>query len=76
MKGKWKVTFNPAMENSPYGVVRIIDLDKPEHSGNREYYVEGFFKSKAQAEEIANRLNGDIDPYEIPPYLDEREESI
>ena len=35
--GKWKVFSNPICGEMMYRVGRVIDTDKPVHSGNLEY---------------------------------------
>ncbi|MEG2081438.1 MAG: hypothetical protein RRZ68_07755 [Oscillospiraceae bacterium] len=56
MKGNWKVSYNPMLGDAPYVVVRIIDTNCPEHSGNREYGSE-YLADKASAQKIADELN-------------------
>lgn len=51
----WKVTSN-FMGEMVYQVYRIVDLDKPDHSGNREYSG-GLFNSKKEAQKHADNLN-------------------
>lgn len=49
----WKVFKNPMIG---YEVGRVIDESKPIHSGNIEYYGSTFL-TKADAQEVADRLN-------------------
>lgn len=56
MKGKWDVTSNLICGEIMYGVVRVIDVDAVDHSGNREYHG-AYLGSRAEAEAIADRLN-------------------
>lgn len=56
MKGKWKTSSNSVGGERFYQVVRVIDTDQVEHSGNREYYG-GLLESRVDAEAIAEKLN-------------------
>lgn len=56
MKGKWKVSHNPMMGKESYTVVRLIDENKIDHSGNREY-KNVWFSNRQEAEAMANELN-------------------
>lgn len=58
MKGKWKVTMNPMMGDRKYGVCRLRDIDRPDHSGNREY-AQDWYESRKDAERMAILLNGE-----------------
>ncbi len=58
MPGKWKVSYNPMLEEKPYVVVRIRNLSEPEHSGNREYGSD-YMASKEEAQAIADKLNSE-----------------
>lgn len=40
MKSKWKVTSNVINGEKMYAVYRLIDENKLDHSGNREYHGE------------------------------------
>lgn len=57
MKSEWKVSYNPAASEKPYIVFRIKDTAEVDHSGNREYGSD-YMSDKAEAQAIANRLNG------------------
>ncbi len=56
-KGPWKVTSQVLGDSRKYAVCRVIDTDKVEHNGNREYTDHGYMVDKAEAEAIANDLN-------------------
>lgn len=56
MKGKWKVTMNPMSPDKKYGVCRIKDINKVEHSGNREY-SENWYENRKDAEREAEMRN-------------------
>ena len=54
--GKWKVLSNPICGEMFYRVGRVIDTDKPVHSGNLEYA--GYYRRDKEAcEKIASVLN-------------------
>lgn len=56
MPSKWKVTSNIIDGKKMYGVYRLKDESKPDHSGNREVY--GIYhKERETAEVMANMLN-------------------
>ena len=61
MKSEWKASYNPAAGEKPYIVFRIKDTAEADHSGNREYGSD-YMSDKAEAQAIANRLNGVIVP--------------
>lgn len=52
---EWKVSANPVAGKMLYGVYRIRDLSRPDHSGNRE--TRGYWETKAEAEKLAALLN-------------------
>lgn len=56
MKSEWRVKKNPMMEDKPYSVYRLLDVQKVMHSGNIE---EDFasYATRAEAEERAAELN-------------------
>jgi len=56
MKSEWKVTSNPIGSKIMYGVFRIIDTNKVNHSGNRENYG-GYIENREEAIEKAKYLN-------------------
>ena len=54
--GKWKVFSNPICGEKFYRVGRVIDTDKPVHSGNIEYAGD-YNRDKEACEKIASVLN-------------------
>ena len=55
---EWRVSTNFSRCSHRYIVYRIRDIDKPDHSGNREYrgpYRENYAEAKA----LADKLNED-----------------
>ena len=54
--GKWKVFSNPICGEMMYRVGRVIDTDKPIHSGNLEYAGD-YRRDKEACERIAAVLN-------------------
>ena len=54
--GKWKVFSNPICGEKFYRVGRVIDTDKPVHSGNIEYAGD-YNRDKEACEKIAAVLN-------------------
>lgn len=57
--GDWKVTSQVLGDTRKYAVCRVIDIDKVEHNGNREYTDHGYMESKEEAAAIAAQLNGE-----------------
>ena len=55
MKSKWKVSSNYIGGAMEYQVVRVLDTDRIEHSGNRE--VHGIYQRAYDAELVAAMLN-------------------
>lgn len=65
MMSEWKVSSNPVGGKYFYQVVRIRDINKIDHSGNREIY--GCYDTREEAKEIADRLNmGEVGNYDCP----------
>lgn len=58
MKSIWKVATIPCGVDTYYGVYRICDTSKTDHSGNREYKGK-MYTIKAEAQELADKLNQD-----------------
>lgn len=58
MKGPWKVTSNIIGDTKMYAVYRLIDVNEPDHSGNREY-AGGYMLSREIAEFVAEQFNED-----------------
>ena len=56
MKGKWKVSNNPAMGDMPYIVYRLRDTEETDHSGNRQF-CGNYTADKKAAQELADKLN-------------------
>lgn len=56
MKSPWRVTHNIICGKHMYGVYRLRDVNKADHSGNRES-GSPYMDSKAEAEKIAAELN-------------------
>lgn len=56
MQSEWRVTNNPMMAPTPYGVYRLRDTQAVDHSGNRENYGE-YFGDRKDAEAVAKALN-------------------
>lgn len=65
MKSNWRVTSNPIGGEIMYGVYRLLDINEPDHSGNREIYGE-YLADKRAAQKIANHLNGVLAEYFTP----------
>jgi hypothetical protein len=53
---KWKVSTNVIGDIYMYQVVRVINENEVEHSGNREVY--DIYESKEEAQKVCDRLNG------------------
>lgn len=56
MQSEWKVTMSPIGGKIMYGVYRTIDVNEPDHSGNREISGE-YTEIRKKAEERAKYLN-------------------
>ncbi len=56
MASEWKVSSNSINGKTMYIPFRLIDEDKVDHSGNREYYGP-YLESKEDAERMADILN-------------------
>ena len=56
MKSKWKVTSNPIGDRIKYAVYRLLDSQKTDHSGNREFATI-YLDAREQAQQIADELN-------------------
>ena len=56
MKSKWMVSSQVINGIKLYSVYRLRDVDKTDHSGNRET-CSGFFEDRDSAEESAEMLN-------------------
>ena len=56
MSTDWKVQSNPVGGIMMYIPSRIIDPDKPEHSGNIEHYG-AYTKNREEAQRIVDELN-------------------
>lgn len=56
MKSKWMVTSNIIGGKKMYGVYRRLNINKVDHSGNREHYGE-LTPDEDAAVELAERLN-------------------
>ena len=52
---KWKVSTNVIGDMYMYQVVRVINENEVEHSGNREVY--DIYESKEEAQKVCDRLN-------------------
>lgn len=46
MKGQWEVLANPVGGKYLYGVARLRDTEKVEHSGNLELHSCGYLEDK------------------------------
>ena len=55
MKSEWRVSSNPVGGEMLYGVYRLYDAQKIDHSGNWEW--KGYYDAKADAPMEAERLN-------------------
>lgn len=54
----WMVSANPIAGRMFYGVYRLRDVNKVDHSGNRETRG-GWYETKAEAEKLAATLNAE-----------------
>ena len=55
MKSEWRVSSNPVGGEMLYGVYRLYDVQKIDHSGNWE--CKGYYDAKADAQMEAERLS-------------------
>lgn len=58
MKGPWKVTSQVIGDTKMYAVYRLIDVNAPDHSGNREFAGD-YVPDREIAEFVAEQLNED-----------------
>jgi hypothetical protein len=58
MKGKWKVSHNYAGGETFIQVYRLRDVQKVDHSGNREY-ASIIFETDEEAQAFADYLNAE-----------------
>ncbi len=56
-KGPWKVTSQVLGDTRKFAVCRVINVNKVEHNGNREYTDHGYMSSKSEALAIVTQLN-------------------
>lgn len=56
MKSKWRVAYNPMLKPTPYGVYRLKDLHRADHSSNRETLPE-LYATRNEAKAKADELN-------------------
>ena len=56
MKSEWRVSKIPAGEGCVYGVYRLFDVQKTDHSGNREEFWRTF-EDRNEAAMVARQLN-------------------
>lgn len=56
MKSEWRVTSNIIDGQKMYAVYRLIDAQKTDHSGNREY-AGGYTPNREAALVLAQNLN-------------------
>lgn len=56
MKSEWRVTSNIIGSEKMYAVYRLIDAQKTDHSGNREFAGE-YVKNRGAAEFVVTELN-------------------
>ena len=57
MKGKWKVSSQVLNDQWHYIVVRVKNINEPEHSGNREFAMDEYITDKEKCKELADHLN-------------------
>lgn len=55
--GKWQVSSNFIGGGRMYIAVRLIDKDKTDHSGNREY-AGGYSSDREAVQKLVDELNG------------------
>ena len=58
MKSKWKISSQYFDGVKEFQVYRLRDIDRVDHSGNREYRG-GIFESRDDAVRYANQLNNE-----------------
>lgn len=56
MKSEWRVSCNPVCGTTMYIAYRLRDINKVDHSGNREYAGE-YTEDKNTVQTLANKLN-------------------
>lgn len=63
MPSKWKIGANIIDGTKVFAVCRVINADRPDHSGNQEYAT-SYLPSRDEARVIADRLNSGEDPFD------------
>ena len=56
MKSKWKVTSNPIGDKTMYAAYRLLDVNKLDHSGNREL-AGGYIENRKTVQAVVDALN-------------------
>lgn len=56
MKSEWRVAVQIINYEKKYAAYRILDINEPDHSGNREY-AGGYIKDEGLIKLICNQLN-------------------
>ena len=56
MKSEWRVSKIPVGEGCVYGVYRLFDVQKTDHSGNREEFWRTF-EDRNETAMVARQLN-------------------
>lgn len=57
MKGEWRVSSNNIGGTKYYIAYRLLDIQKVDHGGNREYAGE-YESDKKKVEKLVDELNG------------------
>ncbi len=56
MKSEWRVSKIPVVKGYVYVVYRLLDVQKTDHSGNREE-LWGTWEDRSEAERVAKQKN-------------------
>ena len=57
MKSEWRITSNVIDGTKYYAIYRLRDIERTDHSGNREFFNEALYDDREQATKMAEKLN-------------------
>lgn len=56
IKSEWRITSMRILDEKMYNVYRLKDINEIDHSGNREYASDKYFRSREKAEKLLDSL--------------------
>lgn len=54
---EWRLTSMHILDDKVWNVYRLKDINEIDHSGNREYASDKYFRKKEEAEKLLASLN-------------------